>query len=526
MSGQNNRLLRMQLAVWVVGLILLLSGSFHGSIWFDESYTLALVRKSFTDIWTIGGNDVHPVLYYEALHILYLVVGMNVTAFRLFSVAGILATALLGPAVVRRDWGAVSGLVFSAAVFFCPYYLFIGNQIRMYSWTVFAVAVCLLMALRIMRSGEGDAPRPRPWGTWLAFFVGSWSAASLHYYGALTAFLINLMLLAHLIRGRRLRDVAKLLVGAVCQIILYLPFLAVLLQQISGVSKGFWIEFEIPTSIFEILCFPFLGEAGVNAVEAAEDGSIALQWGLVVLAVAGAMIGAVAVIRHRPSGCRAVALWSSLGVYFGVILLGVLAYAAVDTVVLYYRYLSIPLVAVLLALALQLGSRIEAGALRAPVAIGALAAVAVVAQGAFCLSAYDPANRRVVEEIESTTGDGAGAVLYGDIVSAGAVSQSLSAPLPDQLFLDWPMGGWGLAYEAYQPELTLSSTAADTLARAGDAPVYVRAERGRKSVSDLEGLSGYQEFLSGSGLRVQSVQTIYRPYENRTYFVVRCGRAQ
>ncbi len=81
-------------------------------------------------------------------------------------------------------------------------------------------------------------------------------------------------------------------------------------------------------------------------------------------------------------------------------------------------------------------------------------------------------------------------------------------------------------YEAYQPELTLSSTAADTLARAGDAPVYVRAERGRKSVSDLEGLSGYQEFLSGSGLRVQSVQTIYRPYENRTYFVVRCGRAQ
>ncbi len=63
-----------------------------------------------------------------------------------------------------------------------------------------------------------------------------------------------------------------------------------------------------------------------------------------------------------------------------------------------------------------------------------------MSQGAFCLSAYDPANRRVVEEIESTTGDGAGAVLYGDIVSAGAVSQSLSAPLPDQLFLDWPMG--------------------------------------------------------------------------------------
>ena len=55
--------------VILLGIIFILLAAFHEDIWFDESYSVAIANHSFTEIWTITGNDVHPPLYYWKLHI-------------------------------------------------------------------------------------------------------------------------------------------------------------------------------------------------------------------------------------------------------------------------------------------------------------------------------------------------------------------------------------------------------------------------------------------------------------------------
>ena len=48
----------------VIGTVFILLGAFHSEIWYDESYTMALIYHDYDDIISIDSRDVHPVLYY------------------------------------------------------------------------------------------------------------------------------------------------------------------------------------------------------------------------------------------------------------------------------------------------------------------------------------------------------------------------------------------------------------------------------------------------------------------------------
>ena len=76
----------LHIAIIILGIITILIPAFHQNIWFDESYSVAIAKHSFIDIWNITGHDVHPALYYWMIHIVYWIFGNNIIAFRLFSV--------------------------------------------------------------------------------------------------------------------------------------------------------------------------------------------------------------------------------------------------------------------------------------------------------------------------------------------------------------------------------------------------------------------------------------------------------
>ena len=52
----------LHIAIIILGIAFISLPIFHENLWFDESYTVGIVSKSFADIWTIGSNDVHPIL--------------------------------------------------------------------------------------------------------------------------------------------------------------------------------------------------------------------------------------------------------------------------------------------------------------------------------------------------------------------------------------------------------------------------------------------------------------------------------
>lgn len=319
-----------------VGTAFLLVNAFHGNIWFDESYSVAIANHSFSDIWYIGSGDVHPVLFYWALHVLNLVFGQNILVYRLFTIAGAAVLALLGYTHVRRDFGWRAGVLFSFLALFTPYIAVIAVEIRMYTWAAVAIMLCALYAWRIaaaLRAGDaaarGEEPTglcgnvaarvpglslwagvPRRW--WLAFFAASLAGAYLHYFGVLAAFMVNALLLAFLaqraVRLRRAwrgagaaagtglaaaggardgaatgaaaalprggRALCVYAAGAVLVVAAFAPWLRELFAQLGVVSGTYWANIVFPTTYIEWATYPVL----TSFVSFAARGSYGTGW--------------------------------------------------------------------------------------------------------------------------------------------------------------------------------------------------------------------------------------------------------
>ena len=93
------------IGIIILGIIFILIPAFHTNIWFDESYSIAIANKSFSEIWTITGHDVHPALYYWMLHIINLIFGSHILIYRLFSVLSIVLLGIIGYTHIRKDFG-------------------------------------------------------------------------------------------------------------------------------------------------------------------------------------------------------------------------------------------------------------------------------------------------------------------------------------------------------------------------------------------------------------------------------------
>ena len=273
----------------VAGAAFLLTDAFHGNVWFDESYSVGIANHSFADIWYYSSGDVHPVLIYWALHVLNLVFGQNITIYRLFTVAGAIAMAVLGYTHVRRDHGWATGVLFSFFALFTPYISLMAVEIRMYSWATFTVMLCFIYAIRIIGTQLATPPAriaqaarglkcwagtPRRW--WITCFASSLACAYLHYFGAMSAFMINVVLLFALgARAWRHRKrgpnplpeqavcagapLRVLIIGCVAQVVLYLPWIVTAVTSQMGVVGGtYWAKIVFPTTYIELATYAFL----------------------------------------------------------------------------------------------------------------------------------------------------------------------------------------------------------------------------------------------------------------------------
>lgn len=142
---------KLHIAIIIIGIIFISLGAFHNNIWFDESYSVGLAKHTFKEIWTIGGNDVHPILYYCFLRIIYLITGGSILAYRLFSVIPIAIMIILGYTHIRKDFGEKTGFIFSFLSAFLPEMAVYAIEIRMYSWAILAVTILAIYAYRLVK---------------------------------------------------------------------------------------------------------------------------------------------------------------------------------------------------------------------------------------------------------------------------------------------------------------------------------------------------------------------------------------
>lgn len=247
----------LHISIIAIGIIFILISAFHSNIWFDESYSVAIAKHNIFDIWKITGNDVHPALYYWLLHLVYLIFGNSVLAFRLFSVLAIAILGILGYTHIRKDFGKNVGILFSYFTYFLPIMCTYSQEVRMYSWSCLIVAVMSIYAYRFYKSiKQNDNKKLK---NLIIFGIFSIASCYIHYYGLVTAGLINLLLLIFVIKNAKQdkKSLINFLVLAGIQIILYIPWLIYFIGQLKHVEGGFWIVVTPIRTTVEVLSFQF-----------------------------------------------------------------------------------------------------------------------------------------------------------------------------------------------------------------------------------------------------------------------------
>ena len=311
------------IAIIVLGIIFVSLGAFHSNIWFDECYSAGLARHTLGEIWSIGGHDVHPILYYWMLRIVYLITGGSIMAYRIFSVIPIAIMIILGYTHIRKDFGEKTGFIFSFLSAFLPEMAVYAIEIRMYSWAILAVSILAIYAYRLSKEDNTK--------NWIIFGISSLVSIYLHYYGLMAAGLINVILLIYLIIKKRKKGIIFIVSFGVVQALAYLPWLVNFATQLSNVSKGFWIGFSFPQTPMELLSSQLAGYVKSS------DYTDFLVPTVLALELYGYMIYKTYKYAKEKQDLKPFK-WSVI-IYFAVILAAVIITVVMKTSILYYRYL-------------------------------------------------------------------------------------------------------------------------------------------------------------------------------------------
>lgn len=249
------------IALILVGTIFIFLSIFHSNMWFDESYSVAISRHSFSEIWNITAHDVHPAFYYFCLHVLNLFFGSNLIVYRIFSATTIALLGILGYTHIRKDFGAKTGILFSFLALFLPVASQYAGEIRMYSLGMLLGTIMAIYAYRIYQGKIGKM-------TYFFFGISSLLVAYTHYYGLMLAGIVNLLLFLYLCihRKERKKDLLTFIVTAILQVLGYLPWLIRFLTQLKGVSGGFWISLSFPGTIYDILTVQYKGNLSFSPI--------------------------------------------------------------------------------------------------------------------------------------------------------------------------------------------------------------------------------------------------------------------
>ena len=251
---KKDKILILNIIIIILGTIFISLGAFHTNIWFDESYSVAISNHSFSEIWNIGGNDVHPVFYYMMLKIVSLIFGNNILVFRLFSIVPIVILSILGITHIRKDYGERTGIIFSFLTLFLPIIAAYSSEIRMYTWIMLFVTITAIYANRIYKNELSIK-------NWVIFALFSLLSAYTHYYGLMFAGIINVILFIYLLKNRKgkNKDLKIFIIQAIVECLLYVPWLYYFIKQLTSVGGGYWIKLEFPDTLYNVLGIQYMG---------------------------------------------------------------------------------------------------------------------------------------------------------------------------------------------------------------------------------------------------------------------------
>jgi len=203
------------------------------SIWLDEATSILIARLNLSSVVAWAAGDIHPPLYYLALHF-WLRFGETEFAVRALSaVLGIL-TVVVTYALAQELFGPRVGVYAALLLALSPLHIVYSQEVRMYAmvtaWSLLA-SYLMLLALRRQR-----------WQYWLGYVICGVLSLYTHYFALFVLLFQGLFIIGWAWRKRVEKKQLWFSVLALCTIaVMFLPWLPILYHQ-STTGGGGWVE--------------------------------------------------------------------------------------------------------------------------------------------------------------------------------------------------------------------------------------------------------------------------------------------
>ena len=235
----------------LITLILFIPLSLNNNVWYDEAYEMVLNRHSLFDIIVFASKDYTPPLYPIMMKLVTTLFGSSLLVARMVSLGAIIATMFLAFYPIKKIFGMKTSITFATLLITVQFIFYAGIELRPYSWPLFFTLASTVYMLMIIKENKQNQ-----WILYLLFGVG---ALYCHPYSILYTIVLSMVFLIYILIKRR--DLIKkyfLFTGLL--IVIFVPWIAILIKQASTVSKDFWIMKPTMDTFYEVVKFLFYNE--------------------------------------------------------------------------------------------------------------------------------------------------------------------------------------------------------------------------------------------------------------------------
>lgn len=217
---------------FLVLYLMLVGGDY---VWVDESYSIAMVKHSFSEIWEITALDNHPPLYYWYLKIATAPFGYGLTAAKIASILPYMFIIVFGGKQIHKYFNARTAVLFMVMFFCFPFILPYSIEIRNYALASAFVFACAVFAYRFwLEQGKMT--------DMAGLIISGVLAAYTHYFAFVSVCIIYGLLLMAVLAGRK-QLWKKWLLSVVISIVLYVPWFSCFVSQlVYKASHEYWIK--------------------------------------------------------------------------------------------------------------------------------------------------------------------------------------------------------------------------------------------------------------------------------------------
>lgn len=239
-----------------ISMFLIVRTAFGDDIWYDEVFSLNFAKKSFWDIVSLTAKDVHPPLYYFYLKIVttllsFLAPGMSfIVCAKMASVIPWMVIMILAVTIIRKKFGIITAGLFALLVSSMPQIGYYYVEVRMYAFALLLITISFMALIGIIDDSSKKV-------NWIVFFVAGILTAYTQYYALIGVIGLYIVLFVHQVINKNIKD-KKIYVMAVLSIIMYVPWIPSLLNQMANVSESYWIQPLTLRSILGCVKYMFL----------------------------------------------------------------------------------------------------------------------------------------------------------------------------------------------------------------------------------------------------------------------------